>query len=111
MLISNNDNLSKKLFKSGEKTQDYVWRLPLGKEYDNDINSFRADMQNIGVRWGGSITAAQFIQRFVKNNIPWAHLDIAGVTWTKKGGMNSKLHSSGATAFGVRLLDYFLRMK
>ena len=70
-------------------------------------------MQNIGVRYGGSITAAQFIQRFIENNVPWAHLDIAGVTWTKKSGLksNSALHSSGATAFGVRLINQFLTDK
>ena len=70
-------------------------------------------MQNIGIRWGGSITAAQFIQRFIENNTSWAHLDIAGVAWNKKGGMSSisKLHSSGATAFGVRLINEFLQIK
>ena len=112
-LFSNNNILANKLFKSGEISSENVWRLPLGKEYDNDINTSRADMQNIGVRWGGSITAAQFIGRFVKNNIPWAHLDIAGVAWTKKGGLsgNSLLHASGATAFGVRLIDSFIKLK
>ena len=67
-------------------------------------------MQNIGVRYGGSITAAQFIQRFIENGTPWAHLDIAGVTWSKKSGVkgNLALHSPGATAFGVRLINQFL---
>ena len=98
-LFSNNDILANKIFKSGEITKENVWRLPLGDDYDKDINSSRADMQNIGSRYGGSITAAQFIQRFIKNKTPWAHIDIAGVTWTKKAGMSgsSVLHSPGAT--------------
>ena len=113
-LFSNNDVLSNKLEKAGNISGENVWRLPLGKEYDNEIDSSRADMKNIGsTRYGGSIQAAQFIQRFIKNNIPWAHLDIAGVTWAKKGNQNSfsDLHSPGATAFGVRLIDQFLKGK
>jgi len=110
-LFSNNTILANKIFKSGEFTKENVWRLPLGDDYDKDINSSRADMQNIGSRYGGSITAAQFLQRFIENNVPWAHIDIAGVTWTKKGGQNnySAMHSPGATAFGVRLIDHFLK--
>ena len=79
--------------------------------YDKEIDSQRADMKNIGsTRFGGSIQAAQFLYRFIDDNFPWSHLDIAGVTWSKKGYNNSftKLHSSGATAFGVRLIDRFL---
>ena len=113
-LFSNNDRLAKKLFDSGRNTSENIWRLPLGEEYDNDINSRRADFLNTGnTRWGGSITAAQFIKRFVTNSNPWAHIDIAGVTWTMKGGKNSisKLHSPGATAFGLRLIDNFLNGK
>ena len=71
-------------------------------------------MINIGSsRYGGSIHAAQFIERFIQNNTPWAHLDIAGVAWTMKGGQNNitKLHNPGATAFGVRLIDEFLKGK
>ena len=83
-LFSNNDKLANKIFKSGESSNENVWRLPLNQEYDKDINSTRADMQNIGSRYGGSITAAQFLQRFIENNTPWAHLDIAGVSWIKK---------------------------
>ena len=111
-LFSNNDKLSKRLFNAGEITGEKLWRLPLGDEYDNEINTPRADMKNIGSsRYGGSIQAAQFIQRFINNDIPWAHLDIAGVSWTMKAGLNSysKLHSPGATAFGVRLIDQFLK--
>ena len=69
-------------------------------------------MKNIGsTRYGGSIQAAQFLQRFIKGNIPWVHLDIAGVSWTMKGGQNiiSKIHKPGATAFGVRLINQFLK--
>ena len=111
-LFSNNDALSKKLFKAGEITGEKIWRMPLGDEYDNEINSLRADMKNIGsTRFGGSTQAAQFIQRFIKNNTAWAHLDIAGVSWSMKGGnsKHSNLHSPGATAFGVRLIDEFLK--
>ena len=112
-LFSNNDKLSDKIFKSGEVTKENVWRLPLSEEYDKDINSRRADIQNIGSRYGGSITAAQFLQRFIENKTPWAHIDIAGVSWTKKAGVvgYSALHSPGATAFGVRLIHQFLIAK
>ena len=110
-LFSNNDSLANKLISSGKKTSEEIWRLPLGIEYDNEINSPRADIRNIGnSRYGGSIHAAQFIKRFVENNVPWAHLDIAGVSWSMKGGQinSSQLHSPGSTAFGIRLLDNFL---
>ena len=113
-LFSNNDNLSQKLLNAGEISGEKVWRLPLGSEYDDEMNSNRADIKNIGsTRYGGSIQAAQFIQRFIKKEIPWAHLDIAGVTWSKKANKNSftNLHSSGATAFGVRLMDQFFKGK
>ena len=79
-LFSNNERLSKQIESAGEIVNENVWRLPLGPEYDSEINSPRADMKNIGsTRYGGSIQAAQFLQRFIKGNIPWAHLDIAGV--------------------------------
>ena len=113
-LFSNNNLLSSKLEKAGNITGENIWRLPLGIEYDHEIDSLRADIKNIGsTRYGGSIQAAQFIQRFIKNNTPWAHLDIAGVSWTMKSGHNSSsdLHSPGATAFGVRLIDQFLKGK
>jgi leucyl aminopeptidase len=101
-LFSNNDKLSEQLFKTGEKTGEEVWRLPLGDVYDKQINSDIADMQNIGRdREAGSITAAQFLQRFV-NKTPWVHLDIAGVAWSKK---DADICPKGATAFGVRLLN------
>ena len=113
-LFSNNDKLSKKIQIAGDITGEKVWRLPIGYEYDKEINSNRADMINIGnSRYGGSIHAAQFINRFIQNNTPWAHLDIAGVSWNMKGGQNNitNLHNPGATAFGVRLIDQFLKGK
>jgi len=101
-LFSNDDKLADQLFKSGQKTGEELWRLPLGDVYDKQINSDIADMQNVGKdREAGSITAAQFLQRFV-NNVPWAHLDIAGVAWSKK---DSDIIPKGATAFGVSLLN------
>ena len=113
-LFSNDDKLAKQLEYSGNITGENLWRMPLGKAYDKEIDSYRADMKNIGSsRFGGSTQAAQFLYRFVKNNIPWAHLDIAGVAWSNKNSQNgfSELHSRGATAFGIRLIDQFLQKK
>ncbi len=102
-LFSNNDKLSKQLFDAGKKVDEKVWRMPLSKNYDKLINSKNADMQNINYIGGaGSITAAQFLQRFILKNTPWAHLDIAGMAFSKYGGA---LSSWGATGFGVRLLN------
>ena len=100
-LFSNNDQLSTRLIKAGEDVEEKLWRLPLGEEYDKMINSQVADMQNIGGRGAGSITAAQFLKRFV-GKTPWAHLDIAGVTWSKS---DKPTVPKGGTGFGVRLLD------
>ena len=101
-LFSNNDALVDKLMSASEASDEKVWRLPLGEEYDKQINSDIADMRNIGDgREAGSVTAAQFLQRFV-NNTPWAHLDIAGVAWSGKGKPTAP---KGATGFGIRLLD------
>ena len=113
-LFSNNKNLAEKLIDAGIKSNENLWQLPMGEEYNNEINSPRADMKNIGSsRYGGSIHAAEFIKRFVENKLPWAHIDIAGVSWTMKGGQNNitKLHRPGATAFGVRLIDKYLKGK
>jgi leucyl aminopeptidase len=105
-LFSNNDDLSNKIFKVGEKVKEKVWRLPLHNNYDKLINSTIADMQNINYSGGaGSITAAQFLQRFVTNKTPWAHLDIAGMAFSKKA---SNLNPGGATGFGVRLLNQLI---
>ncbi len=101
-LFANNDELAERLTAAGKAEGEPVWRLPLAEEYDRDINSDIADMQNIGANRGaGSITAAQFLQRFVKD-LPWTHLDIAGMAWSKK---DKPTVPKGATAFGVRLLD------
>jgi leucyl aminopeptidase len=104
-LFSNNDDLAHKLTDAGNSVGEKLWRLPMGDSYDKDIDSEIADVKNTGSgRGAGSITAAQFLQRFV-NNIPWAHLDIAGMAWEKKG---KPLVGKGASAFGVRLLNEFL---
>ena len=102
-LFSNNDKLSKQIFEAGEKVDEKVWRMPLHKNYDKLMNSKNADVQNINYTGGaGSTTAAQFLQRFILNKTPWAHLDIAGMAFSKYGGA---LNSGGATGFGVRLLN------
>jgi leucyl aminopeptidase len=105
-LFSNNDELCGRLAACGQRVNEKLWRLPLAKEYDKALDSDIADVKNIGDgRKAGSITAAQFLQRFV-NNVPWAHLDIAGVAWAEKG---LAIAEKGATAFGVRLLDCLVR--
>jgi len=101
-LFSNSDTLSKELVKAGEETGEKVWRLPLGPKYDKLIESGVADIKNIGGRWGGSITAAQFLQRFVNKDVPWAHLDIAG---TAMDAPKSEINQSWGSGFGVMLLD------
>ncbi len=102
-LFANDDKLAKLLMDAGEATGEGVWRMPLGEEYDKLIDSPAADIKNIGGgRAGGSITAAQFLQRFIKNGTPWAHIDIAGVTWVSK---DKPTVPKGGTAFGVRLLN------
>src|ERR1700722_10144706 len=100
-MFSNDDGLSHRLTAAGQATGERVWRMPLDEAYDKQIRSDIADMKNVGGRPGGSITAAQFIQRFV-NGKPWAHLDIAGMAWSTK---DTAVTPKGATAFGVRLLD------
>ena len=105
-LFSNNDDLSNKIFNVGEKVKEKVWRLPLHSNYDKLIDSTIADMQNINYSGGaGSITAAQFLQRFVTSKTPWAHLDIAGMAFSKKA---ANLNPGGATGFGVRLLNQLI---
>ncbi|HET7880383.1 MAG TPA: leucyl aminopeptidase [Acetobacteraceae bacterium] len=100
-MFSNDDGLAQRLSEAGKATDEKVWRFPLDDAYDRLIRSDIADMKNIGGRPAGSISAAQFIQRFV-NQKPWAHLDIAGVAWSSK---DAPCVPKGATAFGVRLLD------
>ena len=105
-LWSNNEKLAKQLFDAGEKVEEKLWRMPLHENYNKLMNSKTADMQNINYVGGaGSTTAAQFLQRFIINKTPWAHLDIAGMAFSKYAGA---LNSGGATGYGVRLLNKFI---
>ena len=101
-MFANDDEICDRLTTAGRSVGETVWRMPLGDEYDKLIKSDIADMKNIGGRWGGSITAAQLLQRFIQDGVKWAHLDIAGVTWSSK---DRPTVPKGGTAFGVRLLD------
>ncbi len=102
-LFSNNDKLAKDLSDAGEATGEKVWRMPLGAAYDKLIDSKNADMKNIGGRFGGAITAAQFLQRFIKDAAtPWAHLDVAG---TAMDSGRNEINQSWGSGWGVRLLD------
>jgi leucyl aminopeptidase len=100
-LFSNNDELAERLYAAGQATGEKVWRLPMGPEYDKMMDSQFADMKNAGARNGGSITAAQFLQRFV-GDTPWAHLDIAG---TAMGAPKTEINQSWGSGYGVRLLE------
>ncbi|HEY7990317.1 MAG TPA: leucyl aminopeptidase [Stellaceae bacterium] len=101
-MYASDDKLAKQLFEAGEAVGEKLWRMPLHDSYDRMMNSDAADVKNIsGARDAGSITAAQFLKRFT-NDVPWAHLDIAGTTWSKK---DAPTIPKGATSFGVRLLD------
>ena len=105
-LFSNDDRLSNQLLEAGKKVEEKLWRMPLHKNYDKLIDSKNADMQNINYVGGaGSTTAAQFLQRFILNKTPWAHLDIAGMAFSKYGGA---LNSGGATGYGVKLLNQLI---
>ena len=104
-LFSNSDELADKLTAAGQASGDPLWRFPLSKAYDKMIDSPIADMKNIGGKGAGSITAAQFLGRFIKDGVKWAHLDIAGTVWADKAG---PVWDKGATGFGVRLLDRFV---
>jgi leucyl aminopeptidase len=104
-LFSNNDELSTQITNAGLAVNETVWRLPLSKAYDSQLKSDIADMKNVGGRPAGSITAAQFLQRFITKDRPWAHLDIAAMAWATK---DSEVTPKGGTGFGVRLLDRFV---
>jgi leucyl aminopeptidase len=104
-LFSNNDELASQLLHVGENSSDKLWRMPLAEPFDRLIDSPIADMKNVGPREGGSITAAQFIQRFVDDGIRWAHIDMAGKAWSDKA---ASTYDKGATGFGVRLLDEYV---
>ena len=103
-LFSTDDELAERLIAAGKATGEGLWRMPLGPAYDKLINSKFADMKNTGGRHGGSITAAQFLKRFV-GDTPWAHLDIAG---TAMGSPTSEINTSWGSGFGVRLLDRWI---
>ena len=99
----NNDKLSKQILDAGERVEEKLWRMPLHKNYDKLMDSKNADVQNINYVGGaGSTTAAQFLQRFILNKTPWAHLDIAGMAFSKYGGA---LNSGGATGFWSKTIE------
>jgi leucyl aminopeptidase len=105
-IFSNDDALADALLAAGRTTGDKLWRMPLGDAYDKMIDSPIADMKNVGERAAGSITAAQFIARYIDEGVKWAHLDIAGMVWASKPGT---LWEKGATGYGVRLLDQYVK--
>ncbi|NIJ36478.1 leucyl aminopeptidase [Sphingopyxis panaciterrae] len=104
-MFANEDGLAADLLAAGETSNNKLWRFPLSPAYDKLIDSPIADMKNIGPREAGSITAAQFLKRFVNDGVAWAHLDIAGMAWADKDG---PVYAKGATGYGVRLLDRFI---
>jgi leucyl aminopeptidase len=104
-LFSNDDSLADQLLAAGKASGDALWRFPLSDNYNKLIDSPIADMKNVGPRGAGSITAAQFLQRFIDEGVRWAHLDIAGMVWADKPGAT---FDKGATGFGVRVLDRFV---
>ncbi|KAA9019649.1 leucyl aminopeptidase [Sphingobium limneticum] len=107
-IFSNDDGLAGDLIAAGQAAGDPLWRFPLSPAYDKLIDSPIADMKNIGPRFGGSITAAQFLKRFIEDGVKWAHLDIAGMVWADKPGAT---WDKGATGYGVRLIDRFVAEK
>jgi leucyl aminopeptidase len=104
-LFANNEELAGSLTKAAETSGDKLWRMPMGEVFDRLIDSPIADMKNVGPREGGSITAAQFIQRFIDEGVRWAHIDMAGKAWSDKASHD---RDKGATGFGVRLLDQYV---
>ncbi|MBL9069777.1 MAG: leucyl aminopeptidase [Sphingopyxis sp.] len=104
-IFANDDTLATRLIAAGDTSNNKLWRFPLSAAYDKLIDSAIADMKNIGPREGGSITAAQFLKRFVDDGVAWAHLDIAGMAWADKDGA---VYGKGATGYGVRLLDRYI---
>ena len=104
-MFANDEDLAAKLTEAGDASGNKLWRFPLSPAYDKLIDSPIADMKNIGPREGGSITAAQFLKRYVNEGVAWAHLDIAGMAWADKDG---PVWAKGATGYGVRLLDRYI---
>ncbi|MDO7834000.1 leucyl aminopeptidase [Sphingobium sp. HBC34] len=107
-IFSNDDGLANDLIAAGQAAGDPLWRFPLSAAYDKLIDSPIADMKNIGSRYAGSITAAQFLKRFIEDGVKWAHLDIAGMVWADKPGAT---WDKGATGYGVRLIDQLVADK
>ncbi|MBJ7501068.1 MAG: leucyl aminopeptidase [Sphingopyxis sp.] len=104
-IFANDDKLAADLIAAGDVSNNRLWRFPLSPAYDKLIDSPIADMKNVGPREGGSITAAQFLKRYVEDGVAWAHLDIAGMAWADKDG---PVWAKGATGYGVRLLDRYI---
>ena len=104
-LFTPDDDLANQLLEASQASGDKLWRQPLADSFDKLIDSPIADMKNVGPREGGSITAAQFIKRFVEDGTRWAHLDIAGMVWSDKPNTT---YDKGATGFGVRIIDRFV---
>ena len=108
-IFTKNEEMADSLYKSGQKTFERVWRLPLWDEYDKLIESDIADVSNLGGRWGGAITAAKFLEHFVDENIPWTHIDLAGPSIKHDFTNYTKKYNTG---FGVRLItDYLEKLK
>jgi leucyl aminopeptidase len=105
-MFANDDTLAGRLLAAGTASGDKLWRMPLAPAYDKLIDSQIADIKNVGPRQAGSITAAQFLQRFIEDGTPWAHCDIAGMAWSDKDG---RTWGKGATGYGVRLIDRYVR--
>ena len=104
-MFANDDDLAAKLDAAGKESGDKLWRFPLGPTYDKLIDSKNADVKNIGGRWAGACTAAAFIQRFIKKDMPWAHIDLAG---TAMDAPKSEINTSWGSGWGVQLLDRFV---
>jgi len=104
-IFSNDEKLAGQLINAADESGDKLWRQPLGDAYDRLIDSPIADMKNVGPREAGSITAAQFLLRYVEDGVAWAHLDIAGMAWADKASATAE---KGATGYGVRLLDKYV---
>ncbi|MDP1909464.1 MAG: leucyl aminopeptidase, partial [Hyphomicrobium sp.] len=104
-LFANDDKLAEQLVSASKSTAEKVWRMPLDKSYDKLMDSKNADVKNMGGRWGGACTAAAFLNRFIKKDVPWAHLDIAG---TAMDAPKNEISTSWASGWGVQLLDRFI---
>tara|TARA_Y200000002_G_scaffold4506_1_gene4045 strand:- start:116 stop:1495 length:1380 start_codon:yes stop_codon:yes gene_type:complete len=105
-LFCNDDTLAETLYQSGLDTNEKVWRMPLHDDFDKELNSPFVDLKNIGAgRYGGSVTAAQFLQRFLPKDTIWAHLDIAGTSWKNSGDI---MNNKGSTGFGLTLIADFI---